>query len=108
MGRPQKVSFDDSYVPEPNSGCWLWTGVCNPLGYGQIWIRDISRLGGWRKVSAHRHAYERFVGPIADGLEIDHKCRVRCCVNPDHLQAITHLENIRRSTRWRPAWEVDA
>lgn len=45
---------------------------------------------------AHRMAYEELVGPIADGLQIDHLCRVRCCVNPAHLEPVTQAENIRR------------
>lgn len=49
---------------------------------------------------AHRVAYEIHVGPIPDGLEIDHLCRVRCCVNPDHLEPVTHRENMRRSPSW--------
>ncbi len=68
-------------------GCWLWTGSVGKTGYG--------RLGG-PGTSAHRRSYMMAVGPIPDGLELDHLCRVRCCVNPDHLEPVTHQENVRR------------
>lgn len=80
-------------VPEPMTGCWLWTGVQNRsrgYGYGSIWR-------GNRKVYAHRWAYEALVGPIPPGREVDHRCRQRLCVNPGHLEAVEHAENIRRS-----------
>jgi len=75
-------------VPEPNSGCWLYEGS-GAAGYGAFW-------DGEKRIMAHRFSYEAFVGPIPDGLTIDHKCFVRCCVNPDHLEPVTLLENIRR------------
>lgn len=70
--------------------CWLWTGRKNPRGYAQIVIVKHQR-------SAHRVSYETFVGPIPEGLEIDHLCRVRHCVNPEHLEAVTSRENKRRA-----------
>lgn len=70
-------------------GCWLWTASFNPYGYGQFYTG--SRLG-----KAHRFAYELVVGPIPDGLELDHLCRNRGCVNPAHLEPVTHVENQRR------------
>ena len=70
-------------IPEPNSGCWLWTGCLSKDGYAQT-----------NKMSGHRLSYIAFKGPIEPGNEIDHKCRVRCCVNPDHLRSLSHAENI--------------
>jgi hypothetical protein len=67
--------------------CWVWTGTVNPRGYG---------LMGWQKKyhMAHRLAWEASHGlPVPDGLEIDHMCRVRSCVNPEHLQAVTRKLN---------------
>lgn len=71
------------------SGCWLWLGALNTGGWGQV-----KRQGFENYV--HRIAYTELVGPIPEGLEIDHLCHVRNCVNPDHLEAVTQLENLRR------------
>ena len=70
---------------EPNSGCWLWAGADNGVGYGK-----------YRGKYAHRVAYEAARGAIPEGMFLDHLCRVRCCVNPDHLEPVTNVENIRR------------
>lgn len=70
--------------------CWLWTAWTDPDGYG--YFRD-----GPRKVGAHRWAYARWVEAIPAHLEIDHLCRVRNCVNPEHLEAVTRRENTLRS-----------
>ena len=78
--------FNTRVLPEPNSGCWLWIGKLNDAGYGTA----------WRDQRVHRLNYERFKGKIPLGLELDHLCRVRCCVNPDHLEAVTHMENCQR------------
>jgi hypothetical protein len=75
--------------PEPNSGCWLWIGFTNSKGYGHIWYGGRMRL-------AHRVSWEIERGSVQDGLCLDHLCRVRCCVNPDHLEPVTIQENIRR------------
>jgi hypothetical protein len=79
-------------VPEPNSGCWLWIGADQGLGYGRIAVPD-------RRAArpAHAVAYEALVGPIAKGLEIDHLCRTPACCNPAHLEPVTHAENLHRS-----------
>lgn len=69
--------------------CWLWTGFLDRYGYGQISVNN-------RREKAHRVAYTAFVAPIPDGLVIDHICRVRHCVNPVHLEPVSHAENSRR------------
>jgi hypothetical protein len=66
--------------------CWLWTGHINPKGYAYI-------SSGGRSYRAHRLTYEMAKGPIPEGLELDHLCRVRHCVNPDHLEAVTARVN---------------
>ncbi len=71
--------------------CWLWTGRLNWRGYGEISVKN-------KFVKAHRYAYEFLEAPIPEGLEIDHLCRVRNCVNPDHLEAVTHKENCNNNT----------
>jgi len=72
-----------------DNDCWEWTGSLNPHGYGAFNVNDGHR-------QAHRVAYEIIVGPIPDGLQIDHLCRNPPCVNPAHLEAVTQRENILR------------
>lgn len=69
--------------------CLLWTGTSTGNGYGRFWHEG-------KMVLAHRFAYECAYGPIPDGLQIDHLCRVRCCVNPDHMDVVTNAENTKR------------
>lgn len=68
-------------------GCWEWTGVRTSDGYGQIY---------GRMQMAHRVMYELLVGPIPEGLELDHLCRNPWCVRPDHLEPVTTRENVLR------------
>ena len=77
-----------------DSGCWLWTASVRPSGYGQIWTRTVE--GRRRLLSAHRAVWEAARGPVPDGLDLDHLCRVRTCVNPDHLEPVTRKTNILR------------
>lgn len=74
--------------------CWLWTAGKIPDGYGTFYVgrSDEKRLSSL----AHRYSYELHHGPIPKGKEIDHLCGVRSCVNPLHLEAVTHRENVLR------------
>jgi hypothetical protein len=81
--------FWEKVEPEPNSGCWLWAAASQSSGYGHI-----RRKG--KDYRSHRVAYEALVGPIPDGLQIDHLCRTRCCVNPSHLEPVTCRTNLLR------------
>jgi len=79
--------------------CWLWTGTVNDRGYGVLvlWVNGKNKL-----VKAHRAMFEAVIGPMPDGMEPDHLCRVRRCVNPEHLEPVTHGENLARgdTTNW--------
>jgi hypothetical protein len=75
----------------PASGCWVWCGSRYGNGYGRI------RGAGLNGALAHRVAWELWRGPIPDGLVIDHLCKNRECVNPDHLEPVTQRENVMRS-----------
>lgn len=81
--------FWSKVMPEPNSGCYLWYAGTDSCGYGTFSV-------GRSKRSAHIVAWLLSGKELVDGLELDHKCRVRCCVNPDHLELVTHIENVRR------------
>lgn len=74
--------------------CWLWTGTIKPNGYGALSIWKDGKSTGYY---AHRLVYELLIALIPEGLQIDHTCRVRHCVNPDHLELVTPTENVRRS-----------
>lgn len=74
-----------SYV-EKTPNCWLFTGAKGPKGYGAFWYQK-------RVQAAHRASFQMFVGPIAEGMQIDHTCYTPECVRPEHLRAATHKEN---------------
>lgn len=78
--------------------CWLWTAAPNEHGYG------IFRNAAKKNVRAHRWAYENAVGCVPEGLDLDHLCRNRGCVNPAHLEPVTSTENMRRAPPGRRAW----
>lgn len=85
----------DKISPEPNTGCWLWTAALDRKGYGTI--KTGSLTDGTRMTyRAHRVCYTLLVGDIPGDLELDHKCRVRCCVNPAHLEPVTTRINLLR------------
>lgn len=81
----EKVALDEG-------GCLVWMASRNNSGYGTF------AAGGRRSTTAHRWSYEHHYGPIPTGLQIDHLCRNPLCVNPDHLEAVTPLTNLKRGT----------
>lgn len=89
--RVDKQGPPPAYRPELGP-CWIWQGTVNNNGYG--WISNNKR-----GLLVHRVAYELLIGPIPQGLDLDHRCRVLRCCNPTHLEPVTHQENMRRGAR---------
>lgn len=71
-------------------GCWLWLGAVNSDGYPVLW-------DGEHLTYAHRIAYKMVIGAIPEGYDVDHTCYERRCVNPAHLEAVTHKANVQRA-----------
>ena len=90
---PRQQFFFSRAIPEPNSGCWLWAAKVDRDGYGRV-------LKG---LLAHRMSFQAFKGEIPKGLTLDHLCRVRSCINPDHLEPVSHKTNILRGVARRTA-----
>jgi hypothetical protein len=90
MSEADLARFEALHAPEPNTGCWLWVGCVDRRGYAKFAHGGLSLRG-------HRVAYEHFVAQVPSGLELDHLCRTPACVNPAHLEPVTHRENILRS-----------
>jgi len=88
INEPFKSRFESAYQKDATSHCWNWT---RPLdsGYGRFWFEGKTKL-------AHRISYEIYVGPIPTGLQIDHLCRNRSCVNPMHLEPVSLAVNVLR------------
>ena len=88
---PSHSTPSERFWPKVNKtkGCWLWTGCHNSSGYGTFWLEG-------RRMVAHRWPFESINGPVPKGLELDHLCRVRACVRPSHLEAVSHRTNIIR------------
>jgi hypothetical protein len=99
---PASIRFERSYIPEPNSGCWLWLGAVTLAGYGQMYYPPQNM------VRAHIVAWELYRGPRR-GLHVLHNCDNPCCVNPDHLRLGTQQDNMddreARHRRTPPAGE---
>ena len=86
------VNRFNANIVENVEGCWIWMLSVNHQGYGLFWVDG-------QYVATHRWSYEHFIKPIPEGLQIDHLCRRRDCVNPSHLEPVTARENRRRSMK---------
>jgi hypothetical protein len=96
----KKIEFLLSYICIDDNGCWIWCKAIKNNGYGELCLGSVvddSRCMEY----AHRVSYVWFKGPIPVGLQVDHLCNVRRCINPDHLEAVTALENTTR------AWSIE-
>lgn len=82
--------FEDKVFVSPD-GCWLWTGAINVDGYGKFAVKRVARL-------AHKVSYQLYIGDVPNGMVLDHLCRKRSCVNPKHLEPVTHTENCHRGS----------
>ena len=89
LDRAEHARFMRNVKPDPD-GCWLWQGPTTPNGYGKY------RRPGQRERVAHRVLWEHYNGPVPDGMELDHLCRARNCVRPEHFEVVTPSENTRR------------
>lgn len=91
------MDWDSKYEINAVSGCWEWQKYIDRNGYARVY--DPTRAKGTRTQWAHRVYYERAKGQIPDRHEIDHVCQNTRCVNPDHLEAVTHAEHVARTLR---------
>ena len=91
--------FDVVQVVDGMSACWLWRGAHTPLGYGRFGGKTDEHKGRFQYV--HRYAYKTWVGPLLPHLEIDHLCRQHPCINPEHLEQVTHSVNCQRGVDYR-------
>jgi len=99
--RPAELRFWEHVGETDANGCWPWMGARTGGGnggYGQIRVPLGQDTVKWRRVPAHRFLFEIYYGPLPDGLELDHLCRNRRCVNPFHMEAVTGRVNILRGT----------
>lgn len=84
--------YSHFFSPEPNTGCWLWHGHVSSSNYAVITVNTFS-------VFVHKVLYEKLFGPVSE-LDLDHLCRVTCCINPYHLEPVKHSVNISRSPKF--------
>ena len=88
------IPFEECSNTDPVTGCWPWRFSVDRHGYGQKWAAKANGEKTMR--AAHVLAWEAARGPVPKGMEIDHLCRNRACCNPDHMEVVTHRENVLR------------
>lgn len=96
-GKTPQQRFSNRYSVDPVTGCWNWIAGRTSRGYASIWVPE-GKTGGKKGkcVLAHIASYTWKNGPVPKGLELDHTCRNPRCVNPDHLEPVTHKVNCLR------------
>lgn len=92
--RGRKLNKAPDYIVD-DVGCWIWQKARKSTGYGHLWNGD-------RHVPAHRHYYELHVALIPEGMEVHHRCGVKLCVNPEHLEPLTRVDHMRLDGRAVP------
>lgn len=94
----RNINFNGGLAPAMDTDCWLWTGrkYGSNRPYGCFCGGERTQRGSRSAVAAHRFSYELIVGPIPDGLVVDHLCHVELCVNPAHLEPVTAFVNAQR------------
>lgn len=95
-----KVNKDGPDTGLVEGRCWVWTTRLNDSGYATFTDDGL-------QFRAHRFAYEMTLGPIPEGMQLDHLCRTRHCVRPSHLEPVTHAENMKRSVAGRRVWRSE-
>ena len=90
MSKTIRERFEEKFIPEPMSGCWLWTASVINEGYGRFEI-------GYKTVSAHRVSFALYKGEIPNGMHVLHSCDVKSCVNPEHLRVGTSQQNTKEA-----------
>lgn len=93
VGARRFTPLDPRIEMIPESGCWIWLSYVDVHGYGVSSVPRRFHAPG-NKGYAHRLFYESMRAPIPPGMVLHHTCRVRCCVNPDHMQPMTNVENV--------------
>jgi hypothetical protein len=106
--RKLRASFEEKFIPEPNSGCSIWLGALDKGGYGTIATGTATPAGNKRSIQAHRASFLLEFGPdsLSDGSFVCHRCDFRPCVNPDHLFKGDHTANMQDAAKKGRLWSI--
>src|ERR1043166_7060111 len=93
MSKRGRHADPNNYIVDAN-GCWIWQGRKTANGYGTFELQ-------YKDHRAHKYHFEKKYGPVPVGKQLDHKCKVKACCNPDHVEPVTQIENMRRAGQIR-------